>query len=154
MRRYISAKERRYYTHMLEIILALGGKALPYKWLISGMEAYPAEREKYADMVEKNEYLILSNTELLEMLTEDDFQWIWAIFSAIPEQRSDAEILEYELPSVDNVEIYKKDVAIIQHPLAELEIVAVDSSNAFIVARDEKMAEKFRDLFPKATENY
>ncbi len=154
MKRYFSKNDRRFYTHMLEIIQALGGKDLPYKWLISSIEAYPVKKGTYADMVTSNEYLILSNAELLEMLTEEDFQWIWAVFSAIPEQRSDAEILGYALPSVDKEEIYKEDVAVIQHPLAELEIVAVDSSNAFIVARDAQMAEKFKDLFPKATENY
>ncbi len=153
MKRYISTKDRKFYTHMQEIILALGGRDLPYKWLISSIEAGIVKTAKYADMVEKHEYLILSNAELIEMLTEDDFQWIWAVFSAIPEQRSDAEILEYELPSVDNQAIYKKDAAIIQHPLAEMEIVAVDSSCVSIVARDAQMAEKFKGLFPKAKEN-
>ncbi len=154
MIRYISTHDRKYYTYMLEVLSALGGKDLEYKWLISSIEAYPRKREKYADFVESSEYIILPNTELMEMLCEDDFQWIWAVFSAIPSNRSNEEILKYELPSVENAEIYKNDVAIIQHPLAEIEIVAEDSSSVFIVAKDEQMAEKFKNLFPKSKTNY
>ncbi len=134
---------------MLEIIMALGGRDLKYKWLISNIEAYPDRKTIL------NDYLILSNAELIEMLSENDFQWIWAVFSAIPEKISNDEILKFELPSADcNENIYKDDVAIIQHPLAEIEIAAEDSSSVFIVAKDEQMAERFKKLFPKAGTNY
>ncbi len=149
MKRYISTHDRKYYTYMLEVITALGGNDLKYKWLISDIEAYP-DRETIL-----NDHLILSNTELIKMLSENDFQWIWAVFSAIPENISNDEILKFELPSADdNENIYKDDVAIIQHPLAEIEIVAEDSSSVFIVAKDEQMAEKFKKLFPMAGTNY
>ncbi len=35
-----------------------------------------------------------------------------------------------------------------------LEIVAVDSSSGFIVAKDAQLAEKFKGLFPKAKTDY
>ncbi len=149
MKRYISTKERKYYTFMLELIMALGGNDLKYKWLISDIEAYPDKETRLKD------HLILSNAELIQMLSENNFQWIWAVFSAIPENVSNDEILKFELPSAENNEnIYKDDVAIIQHPLAEMEIVAMDSSSVFIVAKDEQMAERFKKLFPKARTNY
>ena len=70
------------------------------------------------------------------MLEKIDFQWIWGVFSAIPKQYSEEEMLGYELPYADgNSDIYKDDSFIIQHPLADIEIVAFvadyDASNSF-----------------------
>lgn len=155
MKRYISAYDRKYYTHMLEIILAIGGNNLNYKWLISDIEAYPQDNGQYDNLIENNSYLILSNNDLIKMLSECDFQWIWAVFSAIPEDISDDDILKYKLPYAnENGEIYKDDVAIIQHPLADIEIVAEDSSSVFIVAKDNNIADRFKALFSMAKTNY
>ncbi|MDO5292099.1 MAG: DUF2691 family protein [bacterium] len=155
MKRYISTQDREGYTQMLEIVSALGGSRLGYKWLITDVEAYPQDGGKYDELIENNSYIILSNAEFLNMLSECNFQWIWAVFSAIPEKISNEEILKYSLPyAAENEEIYKDDVAIIQHPLADIEIVAEDSSSVFIVSKDEQMAEKFKNLFPMSRTNY
>lgn len=154
MKRYISTRDRKYYTYMLEIIQALEGNESKYKWLISDIEAHPEKGGKYTEFIEDNRFVILSSRELLEMLLEDDFQWIWAVFSAIPKNVDDKEILRFDMPSVENEEIYKDDSAIIQHPLAEIEIVAEDSSSVLIVARENQIAEKFKKLFPMSRENY
>lgn len=140
---------------MLELLLAIGGVNLKYKWLISDFVAYPPYGGGYDKLLQNNAYLILSNKDLMHMLTQCDFQWIWAVFSAIPENISDEEILQYKLPIADdNVEIYKDNTAIIQHPLADIEIVAEDSSSVFIVSKDAQVAEKFKRLFPKCKTNY
>ncbi len=154
MKRYISQHERPFYTYMREIISALDGDHLSYKWLITSVEACPNKSGKHAGRIGNGEDIILSTAELLKMLTADDFQWIWAVFSAIPAQISDEDILRYPLPSADNNDIYKDDTAIIQHPLAEAEIVAVDSSSVFLVTENERMVEQFIRLFPLAQPNY
>lgn len=155
LKRYISVYDRKSYTHMLEIILAIGGNDLKYKWLITDITAYPQDNGQYDNLLENNNYLILSNKDLIKMLSEYDFQWIWAVFSAIPENISDDVILKYKLPYADgNTEIYKDNVAIIQHPLADIEIVAEDSTSVFIVSKENHIADKFRNLFPMAKINY
>lgn len=155
MKRYISTNDRNSYTYMLEILLSLGGKDLDYKWLITDIVAYPMDNGKYDELLKKNDFLIMSNHDLFEMLSECDFQWIWAGFSAIPDNIDDGEILKYELPYVDgNDDIYIDNAPIIQHPLADIEIVAEDSTSVFIVAKENSVAEKFHDLFPNAKMNY
>jgi len=140
---------------MLEIILAIGGSKLRYKWLITDIEAYPGDNGPYDRLIKNNNYLIISNSDFLKMLSECDFQWIWAVFSAIPEAVDNESILKYELPHVNgNESIYKDNAAVIQHPLAEIEIVAEDSSSVFIVAKDDQIANKFMNLFPLAKSNY
>ncbi len=155
MKRYISVYDRESYTYMLEIILAIGGNNLKYKWLITDITAYPQDNRQYDNLIENNSYLILSNYDFIKMLSEWDFQWIWAVFSAIPENISNDVILKYKLPYADgNEEIYKDNIAVIQHPLADIEIVAEDSSSVFLVSKENHIAEKFKGLFPMAKMNY
>ncbi len=136
MKRYISKEDNEYYTYMLEILNAIGGRNLNYNWLITDIEAYPS-RKSVVDKI-SGEYLLLSNNELLDLLEKEDFQWIWGIFSAIPPIYSQKKILKYQLPSVTNL-----NNAGIQHPLAKIEIVAFDSSYVQITCIDEKIADMF-----------
>lgn len=57
---------------------------------------------------------------------------------------SNEEILQYELPFADgNCDIYR-DKPVIQHPLAEIEVVAFDALHFQVTARDEEILEGLR----------
>lgn len=155
MKRYISEKEEKYYTHMLKVLNSIGGRNLEYNWLITNIEAYPQDNGELDKLVSENDYLFLSTDELITMLEKNDFQWIWGVFSAIPMKYTKEEVLKYELPFADgNYDIYKEDIFVIQHPLADIEIVAEDSSSVFIVAKDDEIANKFKEVYKKAKVNY
>lgn len=155
MKRYISEKEEKYYTHMLKVLNAIGGRNLDYNWLITDIEAYPQDDGELDKLIRENDYLFLSTDELITMLEKEDFQWIWGVFSAIPKKYTKEEVLKCELPFADgNYDIYKEDIFVIQHPLADIEIVVFDSSCVQIVAKDEEIANKFKDLYKNAKVNY
>ena len=155
MKRYISVKEEKYYTYMLKVLNAIGGRNLEYNWLITDIEAYPQDNGQLDKLISENDYLFLSTDELIAMLEKNDFQWIWAVFSAIPNKYTKEEVLKYELPFADgNYDIYKEDIFVIQHPLADIEIVAEDSSSVFIVAKDDEIAEKFKEAYKNVKVNY
>ena len=155
MKRYISVKEEKYYTHMLKVLNAIGGRNLEYNWLITDIEAYPQDDGELDKLISENDYLFLSTDELIAMLEKNGFQWIWAVFSAIPNKYTKEEVLKYELPFADgNYDIYKEDIFVIQHPLADIEIVAEDSSSVFIVAKDDEIAEKFKEAYKNVKVNY
>lgn len=152
MKRYISTNDEEVYTHMLKVLNSIGGRNLEYNWLITDIEAYP-EDELYPLILEK-EYLFLSNDELLNMLEKNDFQWLWGVFSAIPKKYSEEEVLKYDLPYADlNSNICKDNIFIIQHPLAEIEIVADDGSFVSIVSKNDEIADKFKQVYKKAKIN-
>lgn len=155
MKRYISDSEEKYYTHMLKVLNSIGGRNLDYNWLITDIEAYPQDDGELDKLISENDYLFLSTDELIGMLEKNDFQWIWGVFSAIPKEYTKEEVLKYELPFADgNYDIYKEDIFVIQHPLADIEIVAEDSSSVFIVANDDEIADKFKEIYINAKENY
>lgn len=50
--------------------------------------------------------------------------------------------------------LYEDGVSIIQHPLAEIEIVAEDSSSIFIVTDKKEVLETFKKIYPNSQRNY
>lgn len=141
MKRYISKEDEYYYTDMLKVIKAIGGKNLNYNWLITEIETSTGDYFK-------DDYIILTNEELLDKLESKKIQWIWGTFSAIPKKYKQEEILKYNLPGVENID--KKEIKP-QHPLAEIEIIAYDSTFVQIIAKDE-IAEKFKRMYLKSKE--
>lgn len=140
MNRCISKGEDDYYTDILKVVNAIGGRSLNYNWLITEIETNTGDYFY-------EEYVILSNDELLDNLENKKIQWIWGTFSAIPKKYKQEEILKYNLPGVENID--KKEIKI-QHPLAEIEIIAYDSTFVQLIAKDKTIAEKFKKLYKKA----
>ena len=142
MRRIYSKKDCNGYTMMKSVLFNLELNNKSYTWLISDIEAYP-QNDEIAKIFKGKEYIVLSTKELVEILEKEDFQWIWAVFSAIPSKHSNEEILQYDLPYIEPInKEYNpfKDTPKVQHPLAEFEICAWDSSGMFLVSDDENLS--------------
>lgn len=153
MKRCISDSDEKYYTYLLKLINSLGGRTLKYNWLITDIEAYPKSSSKIDDMIKENEYLFLSTDELLDILEDQDFQWIWGVFSAIPETYPEEEVLKYKLPFAEDNKALYQEIPIIQHPLADIEVVAFDASFVQIVSNNDRYLELFKKTYPNAKEN-
>lgn len=160
MNRLMSVGDKSGYTMMLKVINAIGGRNLNYNWLITDIEAYPQKGlgeidDELYSYLNENDYVFISNSDLLDILEKNDFQWIWGVFSAIPVNYSKEEVLKYDLPfAEDNSDIYLDNNFVIQHPLAEIEIVAFDSSCMHIVSKDKDICDCLKLVYPDARENY
>ncbi len=148
MERFISKYDEKDYTYMLKLINSIGGRNLKYNWLITDIEAYPNDNNIFYKL--ENEYVILSNDELLDILEKEDFQWIWAVFSAIPSNIDEKDILQYQLPNRYNISPGYNSEASIQHPLADIEIDCADSSYFIINFKDKSIKNIFLKCYPKA----
>lgn len=155
MKRLYSTKDFKWYTHFKQVLYDLELCDKNYLWLISDIEAYP-RKEKYNELLYNNEYLLLSTSELVDMLEEDDFQWIWAVFSAIPYKYEKEDILKFDLPYIEDIKEGKynphMDEPKLQHPYADFEIYAVDSSYMFIISDDTDIISKFQKSYSRYTE--
>lgn len=142
----ILEKGNRYYTHLLEILQSIEPIQKDFNWLITNCECYPRDPKK--DELLSKEYCFLSDTELTALVEHEDFQWIWAVFSAFEKNVTLDEILQYPLPYADgNPDLWKSPLTI-QHPLAQIEIVAFDSSLTLFLANDSTLTNRFRIAFP------
>ena len=154
MKRIFSKNDFKAYTLMGRILSDLELEKKDYLWLISDIEAYPNKKE-YQELMDSNSYLLLTSSEFISMLKEDDFQWVWAIFSAIPSHYGKEDILKYNLPKFKYLEEENntwQDEPKIQHPYAEFEIYAFDSSYMFIVSDNEELISRFKKCYPKYIE--
>ena len=157
MERVISKKDFQYYTMLKKILFDLDLANKEYWWLICDYEAHPSKKE-IEDFLYKEDYVLIKTSDLLKMLEEDDFQWIWAVFSVIPINYTEEEILNYELPHLQIIEDGEFnpyiDAPKLQHPLAEFELYAEDSSSMFLIADNEELLNKFKKSYPNYTEAY
>jgi len=154
MKRIFSKNDFKGYTLMGRILSDLELEKKDYLWLISDIEAYPSKKE-YQELINGKPYLLMRTHELVSMLNDDDFQWVWAIFSAIPSHYQKEDILSCGLPSFARLEAEHdpcKDDPQIQHPYAELEIYAFDSSYMFMISDSDELISRFKKCYPKYIE--
>lgn len=142
----ILEKGEQYYTHMAKVFNAIENEQLKYNWLITECECYPGD--KNIDEIFSKEYIWISGKQLTEIIRKDDFQFIWGVFSGFSPKVTLEDILRYDLPFADGYKGFWVNNVGIQHPLAEVEIVAWDSSLTLLISKDDKLVQKFRSNFP------
>ena len=142
----ILEKGERFYTRLLGILQAIEPLHEPFNWLITSCECYPQDPK--TDELFSQEYCFLSGEELIALLEQDDFQWVWSVFSAFGKDVSLEEILTYPLPFADHNPAFWKNPLTMQHPLTQIEIVAFDSSLTLFLSNQQPLTEQFRRAFP------
>jgi predicted methyltransferase len=145
MKTYIINRGLEYYTDMSIILNPIQEYLQDYNFLITDIECnyYPDKRINYEE-----DYLFISPSGLLDIVNANEIQFIWGVFSAIPKHISLEEILKYELPYSEGTRTLDEIVEI-QHPLAEIEIVAFDSSYVEIINKREDVIQTIEKEFPK-----
>jgi hypothetical protein len=146
MRSAILEKGKHSYTHMNKVFQVIGNEQLKYNWLITNFECYPQDGENAGLFSE--EYVWISGNRLTEIIQKEDFQFIWGVLSGFSKDVTLEEILKYDFPLADENEGFSKDDVKIQHPLADIEIVAWDSSLTLFISKDDSLFNKFRKGFP------
>ena len=136
------------YSYFKNIFCEINEMSKKYNWLISYPECYPKSKELQEKMNE--DYIWISGLELENMLSLDNFQWIWGVFSGFPKNILLEDILKYQLPYAEGYTGFWKNPIILQHPLADIELVAWDSSCTLFVSKDESVIEKILMLYPQA----
>ncbi len=151
MERVISKRDFKGYTLLRQILFDLELANKECWWLISNIEAYPSKKE-YEEMIYKEDYLLMSTSDLIKMLEDEDFQWVWAVFSVIPFHHSKEDIVSFALPYLKDIETGQynpcKDTPKLQHPLAKFELYAVDSSYMFLISDDKELLTRFKRCYP------
>lgn len=121
-----------------------------YNWLITDCEAYPKRLGHGVRIAQSKDgrYSWIDGTELTNIVKKDDFQWIWAVLSGFDKSISKADALKYKLPYADGYAGFWKENITIQHPLADIELVAWDSGCTLLIGRESSIIRKFREAFP------
>lgn len=138
-------KNNSYFGEIFENIYELSVK---YNWLISYPECYPQKQEFFKKM--RGDCVWLSGEELKEILCTDNFQWIWGVISGFPKNILRDNVMKYPLPYADGYTGFWTNPVTIQHPLAEIEMVAWDGSCTLFISKNEWMIKEIQDIYPFA----
>lgn len=114
-------------------------------WLISDRECshYPDERIEV-----RSEYNWLNGKELLDIISTHQIQFIWAVFSGFPKSVHFDAVMEYDLPDHGYAGYWENPISI-QHPLADMEIAAWDSSYTTLISKNCTFIKAFATYFPQ-----
>jgi hypothetical protein len=148
MKGAILQKGEVYYTNMRKIFDAIKNEQKNYNWLITDCVCYP-QTKKYESMLSK-EYCEITGEALTEMVQEEEFQWIWGVLSGFKKEIDIKDILEYRVPFADGYRGFWQREVSMQHPLADIEIVAWDSSRVLLISKEEHIVKNFRKAFPQS----
>ena len=92
----------------------------------------------------------MSGEELTDLVSKNDFQWVWAVLSAFDKSVELSEVLKYDLPYADGYKGFWEKPVSIQHPLAQMEIVSWDSSLTLFFSKDKEDVDAFLKYFPSS----
>jgi len=146
MKSAILEKGESYFTYMGPIFQGIKNEQIKYNWLITNCECYPGNK-KINDMFSKK-YCWLSGEQLTEIIYEEEFQFIWGVFSGFSKDVNLDEVLKHDLPYADGYRGFWQNSINIQHPLADIEIVAWDSSLTLFISKIDELVDNFRKSFP------
>ena len=135
-----------FHTDLREVVAALDGVHRDYLWFLSDIEAHrlgdgplPVELQSAAGGYTNDQWVI--GDRLDEIANSYSLQVVWGVFSAFP---PDAPFAGGVVEPRPTAEPWDRRT---QHPDAEIEIVAFDSTFTAIAARDPNVEEAFRRYF-------
>jgi hypothetical protein len=145
----IDEMKSNYVTNLREVFDLLGDEAKKHRWLLSSYDCsnYPSTKIPFAEP-----YVWLDGDELVNILEEHEIPFAWCVATAYTKEISLKEVLKYPLPYADGYERFWKPDVTMQNPLADIEIVAWDSTLLIIITRSKEIIEKFANEYPASTD--
>ena len=144
----VNRKDEKYYTYLKKLFDAINNKQLEYNWLITDCTCYPENHK--TDAMLRKDYCWLTGEELTDLVTQEDFQWIWAVLSGFDKSVELSDVLEHDLPYAEDYEGFWRKPVSMQHPLSKIEIVPWDSSMTMIFSDDKSIIDSFRKAYPQS----
>ena len=148
MKKIVLSSNKYYYTYLDDVFQGLGNGVNEFNWLIADYECnyYPN------DIFQQNRhnYIWLSSEELSDLILGNEIQFIWGVFLAFPKNITKEEVLMYSLPS-SHLEVLENKISF-QNPLSELEIMSCDSSELYIISKNDSFINNFLLKFPEGKE--
>ena len=148
MKGVILRKGETAYSCLSGAFSAIQPAVTEHNWLITDYENVPELLEPYSGNQGREAFFWVPGERLDEIVHQQSFPWYWGVLSGFKREIPLQEVLSHGLPYADGYDGFWKNPVSIQHPLAELEIVAWDSTLTLLISRDEAIVQAFRNAYP------
>ena len=135
-----------YFTDMKKMFTGVKNPE-KYNWLITDFEGDPGSPKTESQLITPQGYSFIKGEELIKLVNRERFQWEWAMLTAFKPTVNLEDILRYELPNTKTETFFDERVTM-QHPYAEIELTAYDSSMFIYIAKSYTQVKYFREKFP------
>jgi len=126
------------FTKLNLFLPAIKEDICSYNWLITDIDSdYSSD-----SLVEKG-YEFLSGEAFVELIKNDEYKFVWGVFSAFSKDVSLDEILSNGIPFADGYTGFWKSTVSLQNSLAITELVLWDGMLAMIISCEEDVINKF-----------
>lgn len=122
-------------------------RIISYNWLLTDIDS-----DYYSNNIIKNNYEFLSGQEFLDIISKNEFRFVWGVFSGFSKEISLEEILSEKLPFANGYTGFWKNPISIQHPLAITEMVLWDGILALFISHNDDIIDKFLNYY-KSSKN-
>ena len=150
MKGVILRKGERAYSYFSGVFSAISPAVAERNWLITGYENYPEALEPYGGNLGRAAFFWVQGERLEEIVRQQDYPWYWGVLSGFKKEVPLHQVISYGLPYADGYTGFWKNPISIQHPMADIEIVAWDSALTLLISRDEAIAQAFRNAYPRS----
>ena len=150
MKGVILRKGERTYSYFSGVLSAIFPAVVERNWLITGYENYPEALEPYGGNLGREAFFWVPGERLEEIVRQQDYPWYWGVLSGFKKEVPLRQVISYGLPYADGYTGFWKNPISIQHPMADIEIVAWDSALTLLISRDEAIAQAFRNAYPRS----
>lgn len=130
------SKYVKYYTDMAQVVRWLGDVCSEYDWLITDIDG---------GWIGIEDPCLITGEDLKLKLGESDWQFIWAVFSAVPKG---ANPNYTNAPYADGNPNFWKGCPMPQHKEAIFEIVCWDSSATLFIGLPEHLGKRLFEAVP------
>ena len=120
----ILRKGERAYSYFSGVFSAISPAVAERNWLITGYENYPEALEPYGGNLGREAFFWVQGERLEEIVRQQDYPWYWGVLSGFKREVPLHQVLSYGLPYADGYTGFWKNPISIQHPMADIEIVA------------------------------
>ena len=113
-----------------------------YNWLITDIDS-----DYSSDNLTEKGYDFLSGEAFLELVENDEYKFVWGVFSAFSKDVKLDEILSKGIPFADGYTGFWKSTVNLQNPLAITEMVLWDGMLAIIISHNEEVINRFLEFY-------
>jgi len=141
--------KNQYFTNLKEVFDVLGSAVEEYNWLLSDYDCniYPSDKIPI-----NKPFVWLDGAKFIDIVEKYKIQFIWGVVTAYVKDIALKDILKYSLPYAEEYTGFWQTPITMQNPLADIEIVSLDSTYLLVISKLPEVIEKFLKEYPDSTD--
>jgi len=130
------------YTSLGIFLPIMREKLLSCNWLLTNIDS-----DYQSESIKQNNYEFMTGETFLKLIEQNNFTFVWGVFSAFPKEIGLERIISEKLPFADGYTGFWTIPINVQNPLAITEIVMWDGVLNLLISHNNEIVDRFMQLY-------